>query len=100
MTMSREFLVRSLSALEPALQAEGVTHLALFGSRARADHRPDSDVDVVIDVRPGHRFSLLDLIGVAHEIEGRTGLPANVFMRRSLNSNFSKTLAEDEIKIF
>lgn len=98
--MSRERLLHSLSALEPRLRAEGVTHMALFGSRARADDRADSDIDVVIDVRPGLRFSLLDLVGVAQGIEDQVALSANVFMRRSLDPTFLETLAQDEIKIF
>lgn len=100
MTISRERLVEDLSALEPRLRAEGVTHMALFGSRARADNRPDSDVDVVIDVQSDSRFSLLHLVGVAQEIEGKVDLPANVFMRRSLDSSFLKTVTRDELKIF
>jgi predicted nucleotidyltransferase len=100
MTISRERLVQSLAALEPRLRAEGVTHMALFGSRARSDNRADSDVDVVIDVRSDRRFSLLDLVGVAQEIESEVSLSANVFMRRSLDPDFREILAQDEIKIF
>ena len=43
--------------------AEGVTALSIFGSRARGDARLDSDLDVLIDVDPDLRFSLLDLAG-------------------------------------
>lgn len=98
--MSRDQLIRSLSALEPRLRAEGVTWLALFGSRARCDNRLDSDVDVVIDVHSNSRFSMLDLVGVAHEIEDEVGLPANIFMRRSLDESFARVLERDAIKIF
>lgn len=96
----REDLLSSLAALEPRLRAEGVTHLALFGSRARADNRDDSDIDVVVDVRPDVRFSMLNLVGIAHEIGDRLSLPANVFMRRSLSPDFRKSVARDEMKIF
>ncbi|WP_246702550.1 nucleotidyltransferase domain-containing protein [Starkeya sp. ORNL1] len=98
--MSRDQLIRSLSTLEPRLRAEGVTRLALFGSRARGDNRPDSDIDVAIDVAPNSRFSLIDLVSVAQEIEDETGLPANIFMRRSLDEGFKRTLERDAIEIF
>ncbi|WP_428031290.1 nucleotidyltransferase family protein [Ancylobacter sp.] len=100
MDMTREHLIRSLLALQPRLRAEGVTRLALFGSRARGDNRGDSDVDIAIDVAPGTKFSLIDLVGVAQEIESETGLPANIFMRRSLDEGFRRTLERDGVEIF
>ncbi|WP_188581615.1 nucleotidyltransferase family protein [Azorhizobium oxalatiphilum] len=100
MSLSRSELIDALIALEPQLRAEGVTGLALFGSRARGDHRPDSDVDVAIEVEPNSRFSLIDLVGVAHQIEDKVGLSANIFMRRSLDDSFRRTLARDGIEVF
>ncbi|WAC28843.1 nucleotidyltransferase family protein [Ancylobacter sp. SL191] len=100
MDLSRDQLIRSLLALQPRLRAEGVTRLALFGSRAREDHRRDSDIDVAIDVEPDRKFSLIDLVGVAQEIESETGLSANIFMRRSLDEGFRRTLERDAIEIF
>lgn len=100
MTMPRERLLRDLTNLEPKLRAAGVSHMALFGSRARNDERSDSDVDVAIDVDPGVRFSLIDLVAVAHEIEDKTALSANVFMRRSLDAEFREQLAKDAVEIF
>ncbi|WP_035714252.1 nucleotidyltransferase family protein [Azorhizobium doebereinerae] len=100
MSISRGELIEALAALEPQLRSEGVTGLALFGSRARGDHRADSDVDVAIDVEAGSRFSLITLAGVARQIEARVGVPANIFMRRSLDESFRHTLARDGIKVF
>jgi predicted nucleotidyltransferase len=36
-----------------------VRHLALFGSVVRGDDRPDSDVDVAVEIEPGRSFSLI-----------------------------------------
>lgn len=100
MTMSRDMLLQSLLELEPKLRTMGVTHMALFGSRARQDNRPDSDVDVAIEVDPTAKFSLLDLIGVEHEIQDKTSLPGNAFMRRSFDDSFKRTFSRDSIEIF
>ena len=59
--LERERVVRELRAHEADLRALGVARLWLFGSVARGDARPDSDVDVLIDIIPGRKFSLLDL---------------------------------------
>ncbi len=96
----RDELIRRLAALEPVLRAEGVTRLALFGSRARQDNRTDSDIDVMIDVDEAARFSLLNLVGVEHVIEDNLGLPANAFMRRSLDDGFASAMQRDAIEVF
>jgi uncharacterized protein len=74
--MRSEEIIAKIRASTPALRAEGVTKLAIFGSRAREDARDDSDLDLLIEVDPNAKFSLLDLIGVEHIIEDATGLRA------------------------
>src|SRR3984893_18175196 len=41
-----------LAALEKQLRDRGLTSLALFGSVVRGAARPDSDIDVLVDVAP------------------------------------------------
>jgi uncharacterized protein len=50
--MNSQDILNRLRENEPALRARGVTHAALFGSRARGDNRPDSDIDIMIEVAP------------------------------------------------
>ena len=48
-----------LAAEAPELRRRGVRHLAVFGSVARGDDRPDSDVDIAVEIEPGRSFSLI-----------------------------------------
>lgn len=96
----RSQLISRLRKLEPSLRAEGVVWLAIFGSRARNDHRLNSDLDVLIDVAEGKKFSLLDLVGVSHVIGDAIGLAPNVLMRRGLDPQMAKTIAADLVVIF
>ena len=75
-----------------AIKAEGVTKLAIFGSRVRGDNRADSDLDVLVEVAPDASFSILNLIGVQHIIEDATGLQAQATMRRSIPPRFASGL--------
>jgi len=58
--MDREAILDRLRQNEPALRARGVTHAALFGSRARGDNLPDSDTDILIDIDPDALISIPD----------------------------------------
>jgi predicted nucleotidyltransferase len=63
--MRRDEVIAKLKEAEPALKAFGVAALYLFGSHARDEAGPNSDVDV-LSIRPlGSRRQkrLLDLIG-------------------------------------
>ncbi len=72
----------------------------LFGSRARRDNRADSDIDLVIEIDENRKFSVLNLIGVEHKIEDSIGVPANLFMRRSLDASFMTEVRRDEVSVF
>lgn len=45
----------------------GAQNLRLFGSVARGEDRPDSDVDLLVDMDPGR--SLLDLVALGQDLE-------------------------------
>ena len=98
--MTREEIIAKLRSTAPALRAEGVTKLAIFGSRARGDARDDSALDVLIEVDPDATFPLLDLVGVQHIIKDATGLDTQAEMRRSLEPRFAQRIADDIIEIF
>jgi predicted nucleotidyltransferase len=68
--------------------------------RARGDHCPDSDLDVLVDVEAGLKFSLIDLVGVSNLISDELGLPANMFMRRSLEPEFTASIRSHIVEVF
>lgn len=98
--MEKDALISKIKAIRPSLQAEGVAHLDLFGSRARGTGSPNSDLDILIDVYPGSKFSIIDLIGVEHLVGEATGIATNAFMRRSLDGRFLDSISRNRIRVF
>ena len=68
--MGRQEILDRLRANESALRELRVTHAPVFGSRARGDHRPDSDTDIMIDVDPEAHISVYDYVGLKEYIAG------------------------------
>jgi len=51
--MDRDSVIIRLKSLEARLRAFGVVALYLYGSYGRDEARPDSDIDVLVELEPG-----------------------------------------------
>ncbi|RST84537.1 DNA processing protein DprA [Aquibium carbonis] len=67
--MDREFVIERLKDAERALRDTGVVALYLYGSYARDEARPDSDVDVIVEFAPGRQHDLTSYMGPYHILE-------------------------------
>ena len=47
--MTRNDVIETLRQHMPEIRRYGVAHLAVFGSLARGEERPDSDVDILVE---------------------------------------------------
>ena len=66
--MNKQDILDRLRANERALRERGVIHAALFGSRARGDDRPDSDIDILIDLAPDAVEDVYAYVGLKNYI--------------------------------
>jgi predicted nucleotidyltransferase len=62
-------VIAVIRSIRDTLEREGVEHLDIFGSVARGDASPDSDVDVIVTPRRDARFSLFNLSAVGSSLE-------------------------------
>ncbi len=98
--MKPEAIITTLNSIRPALVAEGVRHIAFFGSRAREDFGPVSNLDILLDVDPVSKFSIFGLMRVERRTSEAVGVPANAFMGRSLDDEFMSIIRPDIVQVF
>jgi hypothetical protein len=98
--MTREDIIARLRENEAALRARGVTHAALFGSRARGDAREDSDTDIMIEIDPGARIGVWDYVGIKNYIAGLLDGPVDVVKWKTLKPDIRASVAADAIDAF
>jgi len=67
-----------------------VAELALFGSVLREDFGPQSDVDVLVELAPGHGLSLFDWVEMIDELEVIFGREVDLVSKRGLRNPFRK----------
>ena len=96
---SQEIIVR-LRKNESALRDRGVRHAALFGSCARADQRPDSDVDIMIEVDPAARIGTYEYVAIKDYISGLFDIPVDVVRRDRLKPYVRLVATRDAIYAF
>lgn len=94
--MTRDEVLAKLRALKPWLEAQGVTRVRLFGSHARDEARPDSDVDLLIDVAPD-RLRGFAYFALEKELGRRLGAGVSFVHEEGLNRVIRKHALADAI---
>jgi predicted nucleotidyltransferase len=62
----------------------GIGELQIFGSGARGTARPDSDIDILYTLRPGHRLGW-EIDQLADELAELFGRPVDLVSLRALH---------------
>ena len=92
---------RVLRAHEAEIRARGVTRLCLFGSMARGEAGPESDVDLLAAIESGAKFSLIDLVRLQYflgDLIGRRSRSARASSRRG--REFRQRIERDTLAVF
>jgi uncharacterized protein len=79
-------------------QANGIRRIALFGSRLRGSGTPESDVDLLIELPPGHNIGLLRMAEMEAELEALIGVKVDLRTPADLSPHFrDAVLSEAEV---
>jgi hypothetical protein len=98
--MDKQDILDRLRHNERALRERGVAHAALFGSRARGDNRPDSDIDIMVEIAPDFPMDIFQYVGVVHAIEDLFPLPVDVSNLIALKPHVRPSTERDAVYAF
>lgn len=93
-------VMRVLQSSAARLRRLGVRHLSLFGSTARGMARPDSDVDLILELDSRRKIDLFDYAGIVGEIQKLLAQPVDVARRDKLKPHVVPEALRDEIRVF
>jgi predicted nucleotidyltransferase len=98
--MSRAEVLTTLRVHEREIRASGVTRLSVFGSTARDQQGPASDVDLLAAFDPNRRLSLLDIIRIQNQIGKLLGTPVDLIEEGTLKPRIQASIAREIIRAF
>jgi hypothetical protein len=75
----------------------GARNVRVFGSVARGDARPDSDVDILVDMEPGR--SLFDLGGLLSELQTLLDVDVDVVTEKGLRPRIRAQVMREAVPL-
>jgi hypothetical protein len=84
----------------PELQAAGLAHLRLFGSVARGEATPHSDIDLLADFDPSARISLLTLSGLQIRLSDLLGAEVDLSSSVWLKEPVRARADQEAVRVF
>lgn len=75
----------------------GAYNIRLFGSAARGDERPDSDLDLLVDMEAGR--SLVDHVALKQDLEDLLGREVDVVTEKSLHPRLRDKVLREAVSL-
>ncbi|MBF0355509.1 MAG: nucleotidyltransferase family protein [Alphaproteobacteria bacterium] len=96
----REEVLARLKASQEELARFGVAGLSLFGSVGRNEASRTSDIDLLVEYKPGRPTGLFEMIDLKRWLEGHLGHPADILTPSSIKPRLKSRILKEAIRIF
>ena len=90
-----DFIQKHQAEIIQVCQEEGISYLALFGSHARADARPDSDVDLLVEYNPDIDIGLSHILRTEKKLSRTLRKKVDLVPRDSLDKYIAPYIQND-----
>jgi len=81
------------------LAGKGVRSASLVGSVARGEVRPESDVDLLLELAPDAAFDLVDLVELKDELGAELDRPVDILFKGSLRAYVAEAVERDALRL-
>ena len=98
--MDKDAIITVLREHRAELEGLGVRHAALFGSVARGEAGPDSDIDIAIDLDMDRHPTVYDYVGMQQYIAGLFEGRVDVVNREGLKPRVRDRVTPDLVHAF
>jgi predicted nucleotidyltransferase len=98
--MDKDAVIATLKAHRADLERKGVIHAALFGSVARGEAGPESDIDIAIEMDYDVVGGLWEYSALKQQIADLFSSPVDVVNQRTLKPGIRESVARDVIYAF
>ena len=75
----------------------GALSVRIFGSYARGEEQPSSDIDLIVEMEPGR--SLLDIISIKKEVEDLVGKKVDVVTEAALSPYLRDEVLQEAVAL-
>ena len=83
-----------------ASSRDAIESVVLFGSYAREDAGPQSDIDLRLTIDPNKRMGLLSASSFADEVREKTGKKVDVVSAKNLRSDIADAIEQEGVTIY
>lgn len=99
-TPQLEDILEVLRAHEADLRQQGIARAAVFGSVARHEATPASDVDILVDLDPRHIPTLLTYVGIQMTLRDWLGYDVHMAVRENLKRYIRPEVEREAVYAF
>ncbi len=99
--------MKTLSEIKETLRAEkaylaekyGVTVIGVFGSYVHNQQRPDSDIDVLVELERPPRISLIGLVELENYLSNVLGAKVDVAIKKNLRKRIGRRILGEVVPV-
>lgn len=78
----------------------GIGKAGIFGSVARGEERPDSDVDILIELVPDHQLTLFSMVELEEDLSSRLDTKVELVVGPSMKPRIRERAYQEVVYVF